>query len=260
MGAIAAVVSVGSIGSVYAAAQSEPAAEQSATKVDEHQGVMGWFKGFKGGEGKIKFKGVAPFENTDLLALLKLDSEQLQEQMEAGKSLADIAAAQGVSADAVIALLTKQQEDQLATAVKEGRLTQEQADNIKENLAERVKHHVENAHPKRGMGKVFFKLGFKENEELLTLLKLDATKLEEELKAGKSLAEVAQAQGVSIDEVTSLLVKQHEERLAEAVKAGKLTQEQADKAKENIQSVVKKMLEHKFTGDVSKKTVVDQTT
>ncbi|MFY0544996.1 hypothetical protein [Brevibacillus sp. H7] len=257
LGTIAAAVSIGSIGSVYAADQSQPAAEQSVKNFDHHKEAMGWLKGFKGGHGNHFLKGTPLGENADLLALLKLDSEELHNQLKAGKSLAEIAAAQGVSADAVIQLLTKQQEDQLAAAVKEGKLTQEQADKLKERTAERVKAHVENAHHGRGMGKGF-KLGFKENEELLTLLKVDAAKLQEELKAGKSLAEIAAAQGVSADAVIQLLTKQHEEHLEAAVKAGKLTQEQADKRKAELETFVKKMVEHKFKGEFSKKTDADQ--
>ncbi|MGG3250462.1 hypothetical protein ABES04_04075, partial [Brevibacillus parabrevis] len=47
---------------------------------------------------------------------------------------------------------------------------------------------------------------------LLSLLKLDADKLGEELKAGKSLAAVAEAQGVSVDDLVSLLVEQNERK------------------------------------------------
>ncbi|MFP3380391.1 hypothetical protein SB767_29165, partial [Bacillus sp. SIMBA_069] len=90
--------------------------------------------------------------------------------------------------------------------------------------------------------------GFEKNEELLTLLKLDADGLKEALQADKSLAAVAQAQGVSTDDRVSLLVKQQEAKLAEAVKAGKLTQEQADKMNENASVRVKEMVESTHQG------------
>jgi DNA-binding CsgD family transcriptional regulator len=246
LGALAAVLSVGSVASVYAAAEDQAVTEKS----EHHRGALkgGCFglKGFKG-EGKPFVKGT-PFEdNTELLALLKIDAAKLKEEWKAGKSLAEIAAAQGVSAEAVIELLTKQHEAKLAEAVKAGKLTQEQADKLKEKTAERVKAFVENPHVGRGHG-FGGKWHLKDNAELLALLKIDAEKLKEEWKAGKSLAEIAAAQGVSTEAVIELLTKQHEAKLAEAVKAGKLTQEQAEKFKANWENRVKQMVERKFSG------------
>ncbi|NRS52179.1 hypothetical protein HP401_29640, partial [Brevibacillus sp. HB2.2] len=65
-------------------------------------------------------------------------------------------------------------------------------------------------HHGRGPGKG---MGFEKNEELLSLLKLDADKLQEELKAEKSLATIAETQGVSVDDLVALLVKQQEAKL-----------------------------------------------
>ncbi|UYZ14365.1 hypothetical protein A6764_05185 [Brevibacillus sp. WF146] len=243
LGAMATALSVGSIGSVYAAADNQPSAEQSV-KIER----QGWFKVGKPGEGKVIVKGPSLWENADLLALLKLDEEKLQTELKAGKSLADVAKEQGVSTDELVSLLTKQEEEHLAAAVKEGKLTQEQADKLKETISERVQHIVEDTHPGKGFGKFIVKFpGFGHNEELLALLKLDEEKLQSELKAGKSLAEIAKAQGVSTDELVSLLTKQ-EEHLAAAVKEGKLTQEQADKLKETIAERVQHIVEGTHQG------------
>jgi hypothetical protein len=244
LGALATVLSVGSVASVYAAAEDQAVTEKTEQNGGAQKGAWFWLKGFKG-EGKAFVKGAPVEENAELLALLKLDAAKLKEELKAGKSLAEIASAQGVSTEAVIDLLTKQHEANLAEAVKAGKLTQEQADKLKENTAERVKAFVENTH----VGKGFIeKRHVEENAELLALLKLDAAKLKEELKAGKSLAEIAAAQGVSTEAVIDLLTKQHEEKLAEAVKAGKLTQEQADKLKENTAERVKAFVENTHVG------------
>ncbi|MED4586328.1 hypothetical protein P9578_26605 [Brevibacillus choshinensis] len=239
MGAMAAVLSIGSLGSALAADTTQtqtqnlnkPAEVKFGGKMEHH-----------GGFG-ISFK-----ENTELLSLLKLDADKLKEELKAGKTLATVAEAQGVDEDDVIALLVKQQEEKLAEAVKAGKLTQEQADKMSENAADRVKAQLENTHEGKGLGGFGFGFGYDKNEELLSLLKLDATKLQEELKAGKTLAAVAEAQGVDEDDVIALLVKQQEEKLLEAVKAGKLTQEQADKMNENAADRVKAQLENTHQG------------
>lgn len=245
LSAIAAALSVASVGSVFAAS-----ADQSATKQEQPGAFKGNWGNHKGEPGKLWIvKGFGLQDNTELLTLLKLDAEKLQTELKAGKSLAELAEAQGVSTDDVIALLTEQREKQLAEAVTSGKLTQEQADKMKERLADDVKRMVEDKHDGKGMGKVLIKgFGFHDNAELLSLLKLDAEKLQTELKAGKSLAEVAKAQGVSTDKVIALLTEQHEKQLAEAVTNGNLTQEQADKMKEHLAEGVTHMVENNHDG------------
>jgi len=245
LGTMAAVLSLGSLGSALAADTAQTQAEH-VNKPAEVKFAFGKME-HRGGFGmKVSYK-----ENTELLSLLKLDAEKLQEELKAGKSLAEIAKAQGVETDDVVALLVKQNEAKLAEAVKAGKLTQEQADKMTENTSDRIKEQVENTQQGKGFdkGKGFgFGFGSEKNEELLSLLKLDADKLKEELKAGKSLAAVAEAQGVSVDDVVALLVKQQDAQLAEAVSAGKMTQEQADKLKEKSSEHARAMVENTHQG------------
>ncbi|WP_301173054.1 hypothetical protein [Brevibacillus nitrificans] len=234
LGTMAAVLSIGSFGSAFAAD-----ATQTQTQTQNLNKPADVKFGDKMGHHRVGF-GASFKENTELLSLLKLDADKLSEELKAGKTLAQIAEAQGVDEADVIALLVKQQQEKLAEAVKAGKLTQEQADKMNENAADRVKAQLENTHKEKGG---FGFGGYDKNEELLSLLKLDAAKLSEELKAGKTLAVIAEAQGVDEDDVIALLVKQHEDKLAEAVKAGKLTQEQADKQSENTADRVKEQIE-----------------
>ncbi|WP_243013835.1 hypothetical protein [Brevibacillus borstelensis] len=240
LGALAAVLSAGTINGVYAATNDQATSVQAANKADQHKIVI---KGFKGGEGKGFFlKGKGLDQNEDLLKLLNLSADELKEALKADKSLADVAKEQGVSVEDVVKLIAEQEEAQLTEAVKAGKLTQEQADKMKENAAERIQKMVESTRQDRGFGPhggfVFFK-----SEELLKLLDLTAEELDTKLKAGKSLADVAKTQGVSVEDVVSLIAKHQEEQLAEAVKAGKLTQEQADKMSENASERIQKMVE-----------------
>lgn len=78
------------------------------------------------------------------------------------------------------------------------------------------------------------------------MLKVDAAHLQEALKAGKSLADVAKDQGVDTEEVIALLEKTREDMLAKAVEEGKLTQEQADKQLEKAKEQAAKMVEGTF--------------
>ncbi|MFS0558463.1 hypothetical protein [Brevibacillus sp. 179-C9.3 HS] len=236
MGTMAVVLSLGSIGGAMAADSAQTTTLNKPAEVKFKTGKMGHHGGFS-------FK-----ENTELLSLLKLDADKLKEELQAGKTLAAIAEAQGVDTADVVALLVDQQEARLNEAVEAGKLTQEQADKLSENLSDRVKEQVENTKPLKGFGKGGFFGSFEKNEELLSLLKLDADKLKEELKAEKSLAAIAEAQGVAVDDLVALLVKQQEAKLKEAVSAGKLTQEQADKMNENASERIKEMVQNTHYG------------
>jgi len=59
-------------------------------------------------------------------------------------------------------------------------------------------------------------------------LGMSESDLRTQLRAGKSLAAIAQAKGVNVQKVVDALVAQAKQRLADAVKSGRLTQAQAD--------------------------------
>lgn len=84
------------------------------------------------------------------------------------------------------------------------------------------------------------------NAPLLALLKIDADTLESRLRAGKSLAEIAEEQGVKKQQVIDLLVAQQSKRIDEAVEAGKVSKQQADEWKNGLQQRTRKMVESKF--------------
>jgi hypothetical protein len=60
------------------------------------------------------------------------------------------------------------------------------------------------------------------------VLGIDATELRDRLEAGETIADIATAQGVAIDDVVSALVADARERLDTAVADGRLTQAEAD--------------------------------
>jgi hypothetical protein len=74
---------------------------------------------------------------------LGLSAQALQDQLRAGKTLAQIAdATSGKSAAGLIDALVKQEQDKLAAAVKDGSLTQAQADFLSSNLKSRITDRV----------------------------------------------------------------------------------------------------------------------
>jgi hypothetical protein len=70
--------------------------------------------------------------------------------------------------------------------------------------------------------------------------------LRQRLADGKTLAEIAKAEGKSVDGLTQALLADTKERLADAVKDGKLTQSQADDLLERAKQGVDRLVEGSF--------------
>jgi polyhydroxyalkanoate synthesis regulator phasin len=108
----------------------------------------------------------------------------------------------------------------LQPLVDDGTIDAAQADAVTEQLMEKRGERGE-----RGPGK------FGRSEVVTDLLGIDAATLRAELQAGSTLADVATAQGVSVDVLVDAIVDQMQERVDAAVEAGKIT---ADEAAEKL--------------------------
>lgn len=78
-----------------------------------------------------------------------------------------------------------------------------------------------------------------------SIIGIEPDALKKELKAGKSIAEVAKAKGIEEAVLTDRLIAMKMKKIDEAVKSGKWTAEKADKMKERLPDHVRHMLSHK---------------
>lgn len=85
---------------------------------------------------------------------LGLTPEKLRTALESGKSLADVATTQKVSVDSLVKAMVTATEAELATAVKDGKITQAQADKMKTSLTARITDQVNRVRPKGFNGKM----------------------------------------------------------------------------------------------------------
>lgn len=117
--------------------------------------------------------------------------------------------------------------EQLQALVDDGTITATQADAVAATLA--AAGPMGDRHGPGGRGGPGGPKMGAVTDELAAVLGLDdAAALREQLKAGKSLADIATANGVPVETVKSFLRTEAETRIADAVEAGKLTQEEAD--------------------------------
>lgn len=134
--------------------------------------------------------------------------------------------------------LSSAQDDQLDQAVKDGLLTQKQADAIKTQRKKdgRVLGGPFGRPGPRGFGPggpgdpgaPHHMGGHMLFDDLAKALDLTQDKLFEQLRAGKSVADVAKSQGKSLDDVRAAVKAAAKTRADKAVKDGDLTQAQAD--------------------------------
>lgn len=149
--------------------------------------------------------------------------------------------------------LAAAQDAQIDKAVKDGKLTRERADAIKARRKQsgRVLGRGPLGGPpafgRGGPGRAGTGPGFAPHRrpfggrpfggaglDLAKALGLTRAQLGEQLRAGKSIADIAKAQGRSLSDVRTALKAAAKEKLDKAVRDGKLTRERADKLRARI--------------------------
>ena len=165
---------------------------------------------------------------------LGISESALGTDLASGKTLAQVAdATSGKSAGGLIDALVAAEKAELAQAVKDGRLTQAQVDQITPSLVDRMTALANGKLPPRGPG-----MGHGPGDDLQAAaeyLGVSVTDLVTQLRSGKTLAQVAGAtNGKSAAGLVDALVKHEQSELAQAVKDGKLTQAQADQISTNL--------------------------
>jgi hypothetical protein len=78
---------------------------------------------------------------------LGLTTDKLNTALESGKSLAEVAKAQSVSVSSLVKAMVASAEDDLAAAVKAGKMTQAEANTMKSSLTERITDRVNGVRP-----------------------------------------------------------------------------------------------------------------
>ncbi len=114
-----------------------------------HMGGMGGQMGGMGGQ----MGGMDMTKTHDAVAkALGLTTDKLNAALKGGKSLADVAKDQKVSVGPLVKIMVAAHEAKLAAAVKDGKITQAQADKMKASLTQRITDRVNGVRPGRSLG------------------------------------------------------------------------------------------------------------
>jgi uncharacterized protein YidB (DUF937 family) len=161
-----------------------------------------------------------------------------------------LAGALGTSPEELDAAFKTAVDQAVGELAAEGWLTQQQADRLRERLGDRALAGAGGG-PQGLRSRLACRLLFGRNENSLFgaaagTLGLSRSELFKELKAAKSIAQVARDKGVDPQEVVDSFAARISERLSKWVSAGRLTQKQADvivsRASADAQELVNKPL------------------
>jgi len=178
-----------------------------------------------------------PSPLADAAKALGMTEAELKTELEAGKSIADVAKAKSIDLDEVIAKLTAAFKAHLDEEVASGEHTQAEADAKLAEFKTRITEMVNKAGlpmrgGKGGPGGHEGKGGHGPQKfataTLATTLKLTETELQTQLKSGKTLKQIAEAQNVDIADVKATLKSDFKAHLDEEVASGEHTQAEAD--------------------------------
>lgn len=155
----------------------------------------------------------------------------------AGSSFARVAQAHGVSRDTLVSRLTADANAAVDAALAAGRLTAEHAQSIKAHLPELIANAVDRtwpeARPRGDRGTAGKAILADLLQSAAQAIGIDSAVLKRELP-GKSVAQVAQAHGVSRDTLVASMSAAATKRIDDAVAAGKLTADQASRLKAGL--------------------------
>ena len=180
-------------------------------------------------------------------------ADMLAQAQEQGlTTLAEIAEANGVAPEDVVAAAVADATEHINQAVTDGNLTQEQADNLIAGLEEAFTNAMNHPLPDRPQRPGIDRLREAGAQTLIGAL-ADATGMEprEMLAQAReqgltTLAEVAEANGVAPEDVVAAAVATATEHINQAVTDGHLTQEQADNLIAGLEEAFTNAMNHSF--------------
>ncbi|MGE5618811.1 MAG: hypothetical protein ACM3US_06085 [Sphingomonadaceae bacterium] len=144
-----------------------------------------------------------------------------------------LANALGTTREKLNSAFTQARNETVDQMVKDGKLTQEQADKIKAKSDTAPFAFGFRGFGKRHEGGIVFKGGGQVHVAIAEALGMTPEELTNQLKSGKSLAELAQGKEQAVKDAVVGIVKA---QLDNAVKNGKMTQERADRILEQIRT------------------------
>ena len=180
----------------------------------------------------IKMLGALRQADKTIADALGMTVNDFNAALKSGKTVAQLAQEKGVSLDTLVNAVTAKRTQQLQKAVQDVKLTQEQADKALNALKTGVTQWFQTGKmpPTWKLAKTL------QNDRNILAKDLGMTpqELDNALKSGQTITQLAQEKGVSLDKLVGDIAAQRAQQLQKAVQAGKITQDQANQNLENF--------------------------
>ena len=185
--------------------------------------------------------------------LLGMEASELVPQLREGKTVAEIAEEQGIPASVVVDELLIRLQQRLDRAVADGRLSQEQAREKLSSAEVTISKMVHEAAlediVRHQVKKILQKDKRARQTKLLLhqvcqIVNLDHMGMLAELKEDNKIADIAEQQGISQNELLEELTQLAQDRLDAAVSKGKLDTQKAEEIMQNIRDRLAQFVEN----------------
>ena len=183
----------------------------------------------------------------EIAEVLGISPNELGEQLKAGMTLADIAAANGSTGEQLAMQVTEHLAAHLAVRVTAGKLDQARADEIVATTGQTLSELIEVEHPfgtalEKHRSRAVVVAGLHAAADALGL---SIDEVRAQLEEGNSMAQIAEAQGVSDDRLISAILVPFVKQIEQAVERGRLAEEEAtealEKAAERVAEAIHKV-------------------
>ncbi len=176
--------------------------------------------------------------------VLGIDIDELARQLRDGATLAEIA---GDRTQDVIDALVDEHSARIDRAVQEGRISEERAAEVRTAIAERIEAMVagEGCRFHLDPGRLYGPRGFRGGlpfDTIAGVLGLTVEELREQLAAGSSVADIADEQGVSVEEIVDAVLSDLNQHLDDLVADQHLTEERANDIRAGLAESIESML------------------
>ena len=187
---------------------------------------------------------------------LGLTADQIRTDLQNGKTLAQIATAQGKTADGLVQAILAAQEANLDKLVAAGKLTSDQEKKIETNLESMITSLVNGTPPTSAAPLVGGGFGFPggrpgglgprlgigpfgaDLNAAATYLGLTPDQIKTDLENGKTLAQIATAQGKTAEGLVQAVLAAQQANLDKLVTAGKLSSDQEQTIEKGLQTMI----------------------
>ena len=191
-------------------------------------------------------------ECAELAALAGTDCDGLKAGIAEGQTLAEIAAANGVERQTLIDAITAEINAEIDEAVADGKLTDAQAERLREGVVDKVTAMVDGSGEHRGHGGRHGKKGDRDRfaaecDELAELVgAADCAGLKAALADDQTLAQIAESNDIEPQTVIDALVAEANAEIDTKVEAGRLTEARAETIRERLNERISDFVNNGF--------------